>query len=62
VANYHLEGSQGGQWQTLARGTTIGHAKLDRLPDRPLLRRIRLVIDEWVATPEPVALQLFEGS
>jgi alpha-L-fucosidase len=60
VASYHLEGSRGGRWQTLARGTTIGHAKLDRLVDVPVLRRIRMVIDEWVATPEPVSIQLFE--
>jgi len=62
VASYHLEGSQGGRWQTLTRGTTIGYAKLDRLPDGPVFRRIRLVIDEWVATPEPVAIQLFDQS
>ncbi|HUS21727.1 MAG TPA: alpha-L-fucosidase [Aeromicrobium sp.] len=60
VASYHLEGSQGGRWQTLASGTTIGHAKLDRLVDSPVFRRLRLVIDEWIATPEPVAIQLFD--
>ena len=60
VAAYHLEGSRGGRWQTLATGTTIGHAKLDRLTDGPVIRRVRLVIDEWVATPEAVGLQLFD--
>ena len=60
VASYRLEGSRGGRWQTLATGTTIGHAKLDRLADGPVIRRVRLVIDEWVATPEPVGIQLFD--
>jgi alpha-L-fucosidase len=59
VAAYRLEGSQGGRWQELASGSTIGHAKLDRLPDGPLLRRVRVVIEEWVDRPEAVSLQLF---
>jgi alpha-L-fucosidase len=62
VASYRLEGSQGGQWSELSSGSTIGHAKLDRLPDGPLLRRVRLVIVEWIDNPEPVSLQLFEAT
>ena len=54
-----LEGSEGGRWQELSSGSTIGHAKLDRLPDGPLLRRVRVVIEEWVDAPQPVSLQLF---
>jgi alpha-L-fucosidase len=61
VASYRIEGSQGGRWQELASGSTIGHAKLDRLPDGPVLRRVRVVIDEWVDRPEPVSLQLFQA-
>jgi alpha-L-fucosidase len=62
VASYRIEGSQGGRWQELASGSTIGHAKLDRLPDGPPLRRVRVVIEEWVDQPEPVSLQLFDAS
>lgn len=61
VASYRIEGSQGGRWETLASGSTIGYAKLDRLPDGPLLRRVRVVIEEWADDPEPVSLQLFEN-
>ena len=60
VAAYRLEGSQGGKWRELSSGATIGHAKLDRLSGGPLLRRVRLVITEWMDRPEPVSLQLFE--
>ncbi len=61
VASYRLEGSQGGQWQELASGSTIGHAKLDRLAAGPPIRRVRVVIEEWIDQPEPVTLQLFEA-
>ena len=61
VASYRIDGSQGGQWQELASGTTIGHAKLDRLPAGPPVRRVRVVITEWNDQPEPVTLQLFEA-
>jgi alpha-L-fucosidase len=60
VASYRLEGSQGGAWRELATGTTIGHAKLDRLADGGPMRRVRLVITRWLDQPEPVNLQLFE--
>ena len=59
VVSYRLEGSQGGKWRELATGSTIGHAKLDRLSDGPPVRRVRLVITEWLDRPEPVGLQLF---
>jgi len=62
VASYRIEGSQGGQWRELSTGSTIGHAKLDRLTDGPLLRRVRVVIVEWIDKPEPVSLQLFEAT
>ena len=61
VAAYRLQGAQGGKWRELATGTTIGHAKLDRLSDGPAVRRVRLVITQWLYEPEPVSLQLFEA-
>jgi alpha-L-fucosidase len=62
VASYRLEGSDGGEWRELAAGTTIGHAKLDRLSDGGPVRRVRLVITRWLDQPEPVSIQLFEAS
>jgi alpha-L-fucosidase len=61
VASYRLEGSQGGQWQELASGSTIGYAKLDRLTAGHPIRRVRVVIEEWIDQAEPVTLQLFEA-
>ena len=61
VASYRLEGSQGDEWRELAAGTTIGHAKLDRLPEGAPVRRVRLAITKWFDQPEPVTLQLFEA-
>ena len=60
VAAYRLEGLQDGQWRPLSAGTTIGYAKLDRIPSGAPLSRVRLVIEKSVDQPEPVSLQLFE--
>ena len=62
VASYRIEGAQGGKWQQLASGSTIGHAKLDRLTDGPPLRRVRVLIEDAVDRPEPVSLRLFESA
>ncbi|GBG60946.1 hypothetical protein CBR_g16068 [Chara braunii] len=40
-----------GQWQTLSSGTTIGHKKLDRLPDVVNATKVRLVIIRGRANP-----------
>ncbi|HEV8612185.1 MAG TPA: alpha-L-fucosidase [Gemmatimonadales bacterium] len=58
IARYVLEGSDGGPWQTLSRGTTIGYRKLDRFEPVPV-RRVRLVIEDAVAVPQPVRIGLF---
>jgi alpha-L-fucosidase len=60
VAAYRLEGLQDGTWRVLASGSTIGYAKLDRIPAGTPLRRVRLVIEKSVEPPAPVSLQLFE--
>jgi alpha-L-fucosidase len=60
VAAYRLEGLEAGQWRQLAAGTTIGYAKLDRIPEGPPLSRVRVVIEKWLEQPEPVTLQLFD--
>ena len=59
VARYRLEGSDGKDWRQLAAGRTIGHCKLDRVEPRSPLRRVRLVVEDAVATPEPVRVELF---
>jgi alpha-L-fucosidase len=61
VARYRLEGTAGDAWQTLARGTTIGFRKLDRFPPVPV-RRVRLVIEDAVATPRPVRIALYAAT
>ena len=60
VAGYRLEGSDGGDWRVLARGTTIGYRKLDRFPPT-MIRRVRLRIEDALAPPRPVRLALFPG-
>ena len=57
VARYTVEGSDGGAWQTLARGTTIGCRKLDRFA-AVTIRRARLTIEDAVAPPTRVHLGL----
>jgi alpha-L-fucosidase len=58
VARYALSGSSGGTWQVLARGTTIGYARLDRF-EPVQVRRLRVTIEEAVAPPRPLALRAF---
>ena len=61
VARYTLYGSDGGSWQVLSRGTTIGYAKLDRFAPTAV-RRIRLVIENAVAAPAPVTVRLYAAT
>ncbi|HEY7234059.1 MAG TPA: alpha-L-fucosidase [Gemmatimonadaceae bacterium] len=57
VARYLIEGSNGGAWRTLARGTTIGYRKLDRFaPTR--VRRVRLTLEASDAA-QPVGVALY---
>jgi alpha-L-fucosidase len=61
VARYRLEGAADDAWQIIARGTTIGFRKLDRFPPIPV-RRVRLVIEDAVATPRPVRIALYAAT
>ena len=61
VARYTLLGESDGHWRELARGTTIGYARLDRFPPT-LVRRVRLVVEDAVAPPEPVTVRLYAGA
>jgi alpha-L-fucosidase len=62
VARYTLEGQvAGGEWRTLASGTTIGYRKLDRFAS-VTVRRVRLRVDDAIAPAAPMSVRLFEGS
>jgi alpha-L-fucosidase len=58
VAQYAIEGFDGEQWRLLARGTTIGHRKLDRFAPASV-RRARVVIEDAAAPPQPVQVRLY---
>jgi len=58
VEEYHIEYLDGGDWQTLAKGTTIGHKKLDRFKT-VTAQRVRLVIDKALACPTVAAFSLY---
>jgi alpha-L-fucosidase len=58
VASYTLSGSDGGDWRTLSKGTTIGYARLDRL-EATTVRRVRVAIEDAIAPPEPIRIKLY---
>jgi alpha-L-fucosidase len=58
VARYSLQAWTGARWTTLARGTTIGHKKLDRFP-AVTASRVRLTIDAAVDTPRIADLAVY---
>ncbi len=60
IARYGLDGSDGGEWRTLARGTTIGFRKLDRF-DPAAVGRVRLIVEGAVDTPRPLSIGLYES-
>ena len=60
VARYSIIGSDGGPWQPLTSGTTIGFRKLDRFPPKQL-RRVRLNIEDAVELPRQVRLRLYSS-
>ena len=61
VARYAVEGSSGGDWRPLSRGTTIGYRKLDRFAP-VVVRRVRLTIEDALDTPEPVRIAVYSAS
>jgi alpha-L-fucosidase len=58
VARWALHGHDGRAWRPLARGTTIGHARLERFLGTTV-RRLRLVIEDAVTPPDRVAIRLY---
>lgn len=60
VERYTLQALTGDAWTTLARGTTIGHKKLDRFP-AVTARRVRLTIDAALDTPRIAHVGLYRS-
>jgi alpha-L-fucosidase len=59
VAAYRVEvAGDDGAWKELSRGTTVGHAKLDRIAPS-LVRSVRVTIDDAIGTPEPINVRVF---
>ncbi len=58
VQSYHVEYWDGTAWKEFARGTTIGHKRLDRF-EPVTARRVRLVIDKALACPAIASFSLF---
>jgi len=58
VAQYTLEGRTDDKWQTLSRGRTIGHRKLDRF-NAQSVRYVRLTLAETIEAPRKVILRLY---
>lgn len=61
VARYRVEAFDGNGWTPLSSGTTIGYRKLDRLPATEV-SRVRVTVDEAIATVHPIELRLWEAS
>jgi alpha-L-fucosidase len=61
VARYTLSGEVDGAWRELSHATTIGYARLDRF-EPVSVRRLRVVIEDAVAPPEPIALRLYAAA
>lgn len=58
VERYRVEARVGGSWQAIARGTTIGHRKLDRF--EPLVAdQIRLIVERSLDVPRIARLSVF---
>jgi len=60
VEEYALEAWDGKGWRPFARGTTIGHKKLDRFPE-VTARRVRIIIRRSRANPTLRAFGLFRA-
>ncbi len=58
VAGYSVEGEHDGSWLTLAKGSTVGYARIARF-DPVLVSRIRVVIGDALASPEPLGVRVF---
>jgi alpha-L-fucosidase len=56
VSKYVIDGSNGGTWSELARGTTIGYRRLHRITP-VIVDSLRLTVEDALA--EPIGVELF---
>lgn len=61
VREYVVEGLVGGQWRELARGSAIGHKKIDRIPPVEV-ESVRLHCTEYAADPIIRTLAVYDTS
>ena len=63
VGRYALQGApaDGADWRELARGTTVGYRKLDRF-ESATVRRVRVEVQDAVATPRRLRIGLYRGA
>jgi alpha-L-fucosidase len=62
IARYVIEGSatpQADDWRVLARGTTVGYAKIDRVTGDA--RRIRVKIEDAISEPARVGIRVYSA-
>ena len=62
VARYAVLGTESdrGSWRELARGTTVGHRKLDRF-EPATVRKVRIEVQDAVAPPHRLRIGLYRG-
>jgi alpha-L-fucosidase len=60
VEEYRVEGWTDSGWQSIATGTTIGHKKLDRVPEVKA-SKVRLTLLRWQACPMIRAFGLYQA-
>jgi alpha-L-fucosidase len=62
VARYAVLGTESdrGSWRELARGTTVGHRKLDRFAPATV-RKVRIEVQDAVAPPHRLRIGLYRG-
>jgi alpha-L-fucosidase len=58
VARYRVDAHDGTAWRELARGTTIGHRRIERV-SRGSYRRLRITVDDAVARPLPLTIAAY---
>jgi len=61
VSRWALEGKGAQGWRRLGRGTTIGHARLERIESVAPIRQLRVRVEDAVASPEPISVEVFGG-
>ena len=59
ISSYRVDAFVGASWETIARGTTVGHKKLDRLDHPVTTSRVRLVVETALADPLVAEFGLF---